>query len=158
MLVLFALSYSTFVDAQWSGYINRKTDPENPYGFTATVSTFDGGSKLKLVCFKPDQFRLYLDDSISSATDISALSLSVDNLPSPGISLSRAGGSYVVTNRTPQFWNLIAQMAAGLTFKLRTGSGELHQYSLKGFSLSYLQSCDWLKSVKAYRRYLDRYQ
>lgn len=157
-LLLTILSYSAVTSAEWQGYINNKTLADTPYGYLASASTSRVFSQLKLVCFAPDEFEIFLDDRITDNAPISNVTVSVDQLPPLTFSVHPVTGSYTFTNKTPEFWHLIAQMSAGVAVSISTGAGATHDYDLSGFTKSYLDVCGWLDSANRYRKHLDRYR
>ncbi len=149
--------YSTAF-AEWGGYINDKTIPDTPYGYLSKASESTVFSQLKLVCFPPDEFELYIDDRIAGKGISTNVNLSVDRLPPLKLTIHPVTGTYTFTSKTPEFWDLIAQMAAGTKVQISTGAGNQHQYSLSGFTNSFLQMCGWLDSAERYLAYLDKYR
>ncbi len=157
-LIIASFFLSPVSAADWTGYINNKTLKDGAYGYMVNTSKVDGRSKLKLVCFPPDNFRLYLDDTVISDNSLSDIAVSVDGLPPVNLSPQRAGAGFTITNNTIHFWNLIAQMSAGAVFNLSVANNKTYRYSLNGFTKAYQDYCGWMNSANKYRSYLDRYQ
>jgi len=158
LLAIISFSFSSISAAGWTGYINDKSLNNSSYGYLVSGSKTNGQSKLKLVCFPPDNYRLYLDDNITRNIAIADIAISVDQLPEIALKFQRIGNSLAIANNTIQFWNLIAQMSAGAVFNVTAGKDKHYKYSLKGFTKTYLENCDWMTTAKNYRSYLDRYR
>lgn len=141
----------------WSGYINDKSMSGNTYGYLSTVSKSSPVSKLRMLCHSSGVSTLYFDEEIIGENTI-ALSLTVDRLPVVDLAISRLGGRYGLTSQATEFWKLIAQLVAGASLKISSGAGRLHQYSLAGFTDSYLSNCGWLSGAREYQEYLHRYR
>lgn len=157
-LILSAILHSSLVFAEWNGYVNSKTLEDRAYGFMGSVSISDKTSKLKLVCFQPDNYEIYLDEEITNSLKSGLVKISVDNLPELEFPTEQNGEVIKFSNQAAGFWNLVAQMAAGAVINLDTGTGVQHRYSLSGFTLAYQMYCGWIKSAGKYREYLDQYR
>ena len=141
----------------WSGYINDKSLSGEPYGYVSSLSTSRPTSKLRLLCHSDDVFTLYLDEDII-ADSATTVDLSVDSLPVVSQVISRVKGTIVISNQQPDFWDLIAQMAAGVTLTIDSGALGIHQYSLSGFTHSLLSYCGWSGEARKYQYFLYRYR
>ena len=152
-LVLLLVALSPVATAQWNGYINKKTHPEKPYGYIATVDTNGNGSKLKLVCLAPDQFAIYLDNRVTDNALASEIRLSVDALPALQFQFSSTSAGYKVSSNSSEFQTLIEQMSVGALISVSTGIGTVYNYSLFGFTQSYINNCAWLDSAGQFQLY-----
>ena len=142
----------------WTGYVNDKTLADGPYGYIVNTSKIDGQSRLKLVCFPPENFRLYLDEEITQSIAFADITVSVDRMPQMPLNFQRAGNNITITNNTAHFWNLIAQMSAGAVFNLTLENNRKYRYSLTGFTKSFQENCGWMNTANNYRLYLDLYR
>lgn len=144
--------------AYWSGGITDETIVGQPYGHLTSTSTSVGSTELNLVCFDADSVWLYLDHRITNNVPAPKIVLYVDQLPPANLTFRRIGDNYTITNRGgSDFWNLIAQMAAGAVLIVDI-DGIRHRYSLSGFSKAYQGNCGWVNSANNYHAYLGRYR
>ena len=143
--------------AAWSGDITDETVVGRPFGHLASHSDSYGDPELKLVCFEEDSVWLYLDKSITHNVTAPNILLTVDQLPPNKLTFQRKGENYTITNSGPDFWKLIAQMAAGGVLKVDI-DGIQYRYSLTGFSKAYQDNCSWVDSANNYQTYIAWYQ
>ena len=158
IFLLLTVLQTSIANAEWSGYVNSKTDSDRPYGYLRSVSTSEERSKIKLVCFQPDIFEIYLDEKITSPGSKTHIKLQVDQLGALVLPAERTGGATRITHQISEFWNLIAQISAGAELTIDTGSGPQYRYSLLGFTKAYEQTCGWIDSANRYHIYLHRYR
>ncbi len=158
LLALFLFCQSALADAQdWSGYLNDKSVSGNTYGYMSTVSKSRPVSKLRVLCHFDGVSTLYFDEEIIDE-NTTTLSLTVDRLPVINLAVNRLGRKYEFSSQEPEFWKLIAQLVAGANLKIDSGTAQLHQYSLAGFTNSYLSNCGWSGGAKKYQQYLQHYR
>lgn len=143
--------------AEWSGDITDETIVGRPFGHLTSTSDYFGDTELKLVCFEENSVWLYLDKRITNSAPAPNITVSVDRLPPIYLAFQRKGENYTITNQRPDFWKLIAQMAAGAVLKVDI-DGIQHRYNLTGFSNSYEENCGWVNSANNYHTYLSWYQ
>ena len=151
------VSFNVNASDDWSGYITDKLLNSENYGYSSTISDSNPTSKLWLVCQPNSVFTLLADGIISSDTT-SSVKITVDGLPAVYLTASRVNNRFEISNQNPEFWRLIAQMSAGVKLVIDSGSGVLHQYSLSGFTNSFLNVCDWSVEAKQFQQYLDEYR
>ena len=142
---------------RWSGYINNKSLNGEPYGYVSSLSNSRPASKLRLLCHSDDVFALYFDQHII-ADSSTTVDIAVDNLPVVSLAVERVDAGLVVSNQQPDFWKLIAQMAAGLTLVIDSGVQGWHQFSLSGFTNALISNCGWSSEVEKYQTYLHHYR
>ena len=142
---------------RWSGYINNKSLNGEPYGYVSSLSNSRPASKLRLLCHSDDVFALYFDQHII-ADSSTTVDIAVDNLPVVSLAVGRVDAGLVVSNQQPDFWKLIAQMAAGLTLVIDSGARGWHQFSLSGFTNALMSNCGWSSEVEKYQTYLHHYR
>lgn len=156
VLVLLVSCLSVAAANDWSGYLNDKSVSSKPYGFLSSISITEATDKLKLVCHSPSVFTLYLARRI--AKDYAEIKVSVDKLPALSLAIDATKDHYTISNQSDEFWKLIAQMSAGAILRVFADDHVLYEYSLTGFTRSYLDNCGWLHSADTYQRYLHEYQ
>ena len=142
---------------RWGGYINNKSLNGEPYGYVSSLSNSGPASKLRLLCHSDDVFALYFDQHII-ADSSTTVDIAVDNLPVVSLAVERVDAGLVVSNQQPDFWKLIAQMAAGLTLVIDSGVQGWHQFSLSGFTNALISNCGWSSEVEKYQTYLHHYR
>ena len=156
LLVLLVSCLSVAAAADWNGYVNDKSVSSKPYGFLSSISNSDPPGKLKLVCHSPSVFTLFLAEK--NANQYAEIKVSVDKLPALSLAIDATEDQYTISSRADGFWELIAQMSAGAILRVSADHHVLHEYSLSGFTRSYLDNCGWLQSANSYQRYLHEYQ
>lgn len=147
----------------WSGYINDRSTPGDRYGYIETVSTVGTGvkSKLRLTCYPPQGFRIYIDEKLLGQSIPSEIPITIDTLPTELFQLNQHGPRFFITNRGNQgnkFWILIAQMIAGSEMRLQLAASENYSYSLSGFTSAYTKNCSWIPDAKTYDLFIDNYK
>lgn len=158
--VLVTGSLSSAAAGEWAGYYNDKTASKVPYGYLSSNSITRPASKLRLLCHSGGGFALLIDENFAAVGDFAKVEITVDSLPALVYTMDRVDGFYVVSDEEPGFWRLVAQMVAGMTVTLNLGSatGGFHQFSLSGFTETYLQACGWSGQARDYQRYLRQFR
>ncbi len=144
--------------ARWSGYINTETFVDQQYGYMSIRDEQTAYSAIRLVCFPPVGFRIYVDNRLFPDAKGSQLSFSVDSLPVHEVTTSRTSTEFIVTEAYADFWDLVAQMVAGAKVVLHSSEGEKSTFALSGFNEAYNSACAWMSGSDSYLRHLDDYQ
>jgi len=158
VFVLLMSGLSVAAAGDWSGYVNDKSVSSKPYGFLSSISQSETSGKIKLVCHSPSVFTLYVARRISQDYVTSELEISVDELPVLSLAIEATKDNYTISNQSEEFWKLIAQMSAGAIIRVVASDQVLQEYSLTGFTRSYLNNCGWLNAAHNYQSYLSEYQ
>lgn len=154
--IVAVLLYALPVSAGWAGYLNTQLLADLKYGYLAVSSPDAASGKLRLICLSDNTFRILFDKNVIEQNEGAQVEVSIDSLPTMVFHLSRLGKDYGIGDQEPEFWKLVAQMAAGGIIVIGTGAG--HQYSLSGFTKVYRETCGTLTSAYRYQEYLHLYR
>ncbi len=158
-LCVFAVLFSTQVSAaHWSGYINTETFVDQQYGYMSIRDEQTSYSAVRLVCFPPVGFRIYIDNRLFPDAKGSKITFAVDSLPVHEIATNRTSTEFIVTEAYDDFWDLVAQMVAGAKVVVQASEGQQSAFALTGFKDAYSSACAWMSGSDGYLSHLDDYQ
>lgn len=159
LLTLALLISSQTLAADWQGYLKEKSIAGQSFGYIAneTTGTSVGYTILRLTCFAPHGFRLYLDEQLLQNDEPARISGSVDNLPDITLPLHQQRNRYFVSDEDPAFWDLMAQMIAGTKLRLRYQDNQI-TYRLGGFTRAYQNYCGWMQNAQDYQQHIHKYR
>lgn len=142
----------------WTGYINDRSSPGEQYGYMDTTAVGADGGKLRITCYPPQGFRLYIDERTLGPDVPSRVEVTVDSLTTLGFQLARHGPRFFVSDQSPGFWELIAQMIAGRIIHLQLSDTQQYRYGLSGFTGAFKSHCGWMETADNYRAFIARYR
>lgn len=154
--VAVALLFALPVRADWSGYMNTRSSSGFQYGYLATSSVTEASGKLRLVCLSDNTFKILFDQKVIEQKAGKLMEVTIDSLPGMKFRLSRLGADTGIGDKEPEFWKLMAQMAAGRN--IAVGTGAEHRYSLAGFTKAYRETCGLFEFAYRYEKYLHLYR
>ncbi len=158
MSALLLLTSVEATAASWSGYVNTETFVDQKYGYMSIRSDEKSYSAIRLVCFPPVGFRIYVDRRLFPDVESSPISFSIDSLPAHVVETNRTSTEFIVTEDYPEFWDLVAQMIAGARLRVGAADGQQSSFALTGFSGAYKSACAWMSGSDGYLEHLDDYQ
>lgn len=145
--------------SDWKGYLKEKSIAGQSFGYLAneTTSGSVGYTVLRLTCFEPHGFRIYLDEQLLQSDKPSRISGAVDKLPDITLPLHQQRNRFFISDKDPAFWDLVAQMIAGTKLQLRYQDTEI-TYALGGFTSAYRNYCGWMQNAQDYQQHIHKYR
>lgn len=156
-IVLFLSSQALAAD--WQGYLKEKSIAGQSFGYLANETTGSsvGYTILRLTCFAPHGFRMYLDEQLLQNDQPKRISGAVDNLPDITLPLHQQRNRFFISDKDPAFWDLVAQMIAGTKLRLRYQDTQI-TYRLVGFTSAYRNYCGWMQNAEDYQQHIHKYR
>lgn len=155
--ILYLWAAAAISDSSWQGYINDKGQLGEKYGYIETASHTAKG-KLRLTCYPPLGFRMYLNEALLASGPPDQVTFRVDRLTEHSFPVYQDGSHYFISDRSEGFWDLVAQLIAGITLKVQVSESVQASYSLRGFSNIYNSNCGWISDAENYRQFISRYR
>lgn len=143
--------------ADWSGYINDLSLNGETYGYLWSISNSVPTRKLRLVCRSNGVFTLYANNKIPAVAAPST-GIVVDRLAAIRLATKPVDQRNEISSHDPEFWRLIARMSAGANLTIDSGADGKHQYSLSGFTKTFLKICGWSGDARKFEEYIHQYR